>query len=421
MEKKTMGAWLLSQSRTLDAVNGAARLENIQYAGRAGRLFNLLRRTSNDTDSPTLSSAEVSNICQLNDIDRSVREAGLGVLARFGYVDTASNGAVSVLGATSTAVLEAAAKIFEGTNPANEELAVLDLSEQVADKPRERSDISQYVGDTYHLSRNEVTGLIDLCNDTALLDQSEDRGLTILFNNNTFRDQQYATKAYRLLAGLTAQEQRALTELKELMTRRGAILDSDATKILGLPLYRRAVGVGLFDRLEVSNSSEAVGYLTSPDNFQRFGRPFEADPIDDAKALLASLTYGMTRSAPGRGEIRYPSALLRHLVAGEEVGGRYGATAIGEDYRELEKRQVVKLTRRSQSRYVMHLLKPDVGELALGIIQGSPAATEALLMEGAPASGFSGPGETRRKIRRKHTLDDKQFVTSALDRMRSGS
>ena len=40
MEKTTQGAWLLAQSKSLDAVTGAgaARLENISYAGRIGRL-----------------------------------------------------------------------------------------------------------------------------------------------------------------------------------------------------------------------------------------------------------------------------------------------------------------------------------------------------------------------------------------------
>ena len=38
MDKKTKGAWLLAQSKNLDAETGegAARLENISYAGPAG-------------------------------------------------------------------------------------------------------------------------------------------------------------------------------------------------------------------------------------------------------------------------------------------------------------------------------------------------------------------------------------------------
>lgn len=420
MEQKTKGAWLLSQSKSLDAVNGAVRLDNIQYAGRAGRLFNLLRRNVNEASTPTLSAELVANIAQINGIDRSVREAGIAELRRGGYVDVAKNGAISVLGVTSAIVLEAAAAIFDGSNPSKQEEAVLELSERVADKPARREDIAEFVSDSYHLTPDTTQTLIEFCKETAIIDESEDRGLSLLFNNNTFRDGQYAMKAHRLLQGLSQSEGAALGELQELLAKRGAVLDMEAERILTKPLYKRVVGIGLFDRLEVSNSIEAVGYLTSPDNFQRFGRPFESDPIDDAKALLASLTYGMTRSSAGRGAISYPRALLNKLINGEEVGGNYGATAIGEDYRELEKRQVVQLVARSSGRFAMRLLKKDVGELALTIIKGELASQEAILMDGSPATSFKGPGETRRAVRQKHTLNDKQFLTDSLDRLRSG-
>ncbi len=109
--------------------------------------------------------------------------------------------------------------------------------------------------------------------------------------------------------------------------------------ILGAELYRWLISVGLFDRMEVSNSTEAVGYVASPNDFQKYGRPFEDDPIDDAKALLASLTYGQTRSIYTRGSITMPDALLRALIGGREIG-KNGVRAIGEGDRELEARQV---------------------------------------------------------------------------------
>ncbi|EOI6373447.1 hypothetical protein ACMU9T_003942, partial [Yersinia enterocolitica] len=66
------------------------------------------------------------------------------------------------------------------------------------------------------------------------------------------------------------------------------------------------------------------------------------------------------------------------------------------------------------------LLKKDVGELALTIIQGNPAAPEALLMDGDAVSSFKGPGETRKAIRDKHTINDTHFLVDALDKIRSG-
>ncbi|PLR23837.1 hypothetical protein SGCZBJ_14700 [Caulobacter zeae] len=197
--------------------------------------------------------------------------------------------------------------------------------------------------------------------------------------------------------------------------------DVDVEKILEPELYRRLVSVGLFDRMEVSNSTESVGYIASPNDFQKYGRPFEEDPIDDAKALIASLTYGQSRSTHTRGQITMPEALIRALVRGEELAARAGGVrAIGEDYRELEARQVVDVTKKSYGRYTMRLLKKDVGELALTIIRGGAAAQEAVLMDGSPARAFKGPHAARSEVRARNEITDKRFVYDALDRLRSG-
>ena len=82
-----------------------------------------------------------------------------------------------------------------------------------------------------------------------------------------------------------------------------------------------------------------------------------------------------------------PDALLRALIAGREIG-KNGVRAIGEDYRELEARQVVKVTARGGDRYTMKLLKKDVGELALTIVRGGAAAQEAILLDGSAATAF---------------------------------
>lgn len=421
IDNKTRGAWLLSQSKSIDAFQNAGRLENIQYAGRAGRLYNLLRRNIKDSTTSTLDAQNVTEICHANGIDRSVREAALFKLKQDGRIDETASGAISVIGATATGVLETTAAIFDSCNPTNEEQAVIHLSERVAQRPAERGEIEEYVSDTFKIAQLQTSSLIDICKDIAILDQAESSGRAILFNNNTFRDGQYAKKTYHLMQSLSAAEAENLQAFQEALKLRGAIIDTEAQRILGSVLFNRLVGVGLFDRLEVSNNTEAVGYLTSPDSFQKYGRPFEDDPIDDAKALLASLTYGMTRSSFSRGNIRMPIALLSNLIKGYEVGGENGVSAIGEDYRELEKRQVVQVIPKRNKRFKMKLLKKDVGELALTILSGNPAASEALLMDGSAARSFKGPGENRKAIRDKHTLNDSQYITTALDRLRSGA
>jgi hypothetical protein len=200
----------------------------------------------------------------------------------------------------------------------------------------------------------------------------------------------------------------------------GAVIESDVETILGEELFARLTSVGYFDRMEVNNPKESIGYVALPDAFQRYGRPFEEDPVDDAKALLASLTYGMTRSSASRGRIVLPRVLLGSLVSGNEIGGQWGATAIGQDYQELERRGVVSVSHAGGGRYRMRLLKADVGQLALAIIKGNKASEEALLLGTDPATGFKGPDETRKAVRGRNTAEDRAFVATALDRIRSG-
>lgn len=424
MDKLTKGAWLLAQSKSLDAVTGpsAARLENIAYAGRVGRLYNLLRRNLANDPNPTISAQRIKRICQLNGIDKASRDQGLAELERAGRIDIAANGAISVLGATTRGVLETAAGIFDNGEPTTEETAVLELSEAVATEPLARTTAVTLVSDLHNLPTQQVTSIVDLCKATAIIDEEGMKERRVLFNSNTFRDGRFATKAFSVLQNLEPDEQVALSEIQEQMKAEGTLYEEDARARLGPKLYRRLISVGLFDRMEISNSTEAVGYIASPNDFQKYGRPFEEDPIDDAKALLASLTYGRTRSHEYRGRITLPEDLLRALIDGREVGGRRGVRAIAEDYRELERRQVVQVTPRSAdgSRGTFHLLKKDVGELALSLVRGEGAAQEALLMDGRPATSFKGPHTARTEVRRKNTVGDRRFVAEAIDRLRTG-
>ena len=423
MERKTKGAWLLAQSKNLDsyAGAGAARLENVSYSGKIGRLYNLLRRHSDQASTFTISKQTVEMACQLNSIDKPARHMGLQVLKDAGRIDVAADGSVAVLGATTQAVLEATADIFDDQGPSADEQAIVDLSERVSGKPIRRAEAEEYISDSHKLKKADATSLVDLSKSMALIDEEGERNQGILFNSHTFRDGKYAQKAHRVFEQLKTHERARLTEVQEKLSHHGAMYDADVEKILGVDLYKRLVSVGLFDRMEVSNSTESVGYIASPNDFQKFGRPFEEDPIDDAKALIASLTYGQTRSHYTRGHITMPEALIGTLVRGDELAARVGGVrAIGEDYRELEARQVVEVIEKSSGRFTMRLLKKDVGDLALTIVRGGAASQEAVLMDGSPARTFKGPHAARNEVRAKNDIADKRFVHDALDRLRSG-
>lgn len=421
MNSNVKGAWLLAQSKNLDGYTGpgATRFENIAYSGKIGRLYNLLRRESDDANTFVIPSQTVEYACQLNGIDKSARQHGLEILKNSGRIDFTENGGVAVLGATTQAVLEVTSEIFEDQSPSKDEYATIDISEIVSKEPMKRKEAEEYISDTHKIKSSNVSSLVDLAKSTAMIDEEGQSGASILFNSNTFRDGRYAEKAHKLLSGLNATDRNLIIEVQEKLSAQGALQDTDAARILGPELYKRLISVGVFDRIEVSNSTESVGYLTSPNDFQKFGRPFEEDPIDDAKALIASLTYGQTRSDFYRGQITMPEKLIKKLVRGEEVG-KNGVRAIGEDYIELEARQVIELIKKGSGRYTMRLLKKGVGELALSIVRGGVAAQEVVLMDGSPARSFKGPHAVRNEVRAKNNLADRRFVLETLDSLRSG-
>jgi len=113
-----------------------------------------------------------------------------------------------------------------------------------------------------------------------------------------------------------------------------------ARQILGGALLDKLNAISLYDICVVNNDQENIAYVTRPAAFSKFGNPFLEDALDLAKAFVSSLTYGMTPSAYIRGQIRYPGALIRALIEGRWIGP---VKAIGEDYKVLELKGVVKV------------------------------------------------------------------------------
>ena len=150
----------------------------------------------------------------------------------------------------------------------------------------------------------------------------------------------------------------------------------------------------------VGNDAGQHHFVSSPAAFSKFTNSIADDALDLAKALVASLTYGMTKSAQGRGRIIALTALMNRLLQGHFVGP---ATAIGQDYRVLEFKRVIEVKQEPNGLFSMRLLKPDVGRLALAVLQEGgvvPGASPAL--PGASVSVFTGPEKNRMETRHKN-------------------
>jgi hypothetical protein len=112
--------------------------------------------------------------------------------------------------------------------------------------------------------------------------------------------------------------------------------------------------------------------------------------------------------------------LMQKLINGEWIGP---ATAIGQDYQMLEIRGVVQVKPSQQypNRFLMKLLKKDVGELALKVITSGDISTEVLLtLPSASIIGYTGPERNRAYERKLQAPQIQSNVGELLDVLRTG-
>ncbi|TON85061.1 hypothetical protein CGH50_24380, partial [Vibrio parahaemolyticus] len=184
--------------------------------------------------------------------------------------------------------------------------------------------------------------------------------------------------------------------------------------IVGDKLFEKIHSIGLFDFNVVCNNAEEVGFLTLPAAFSKYSNSMLEDAFDLAKAFVASLTYGITKSYYERGQISDIGALLRTLINGQAIGP---VNAIGQDYKVLEIKGVVKIyqgSKKGRTGHMMKLLKREVGELALLVLKSGDASQESLMsLPGATVTKYIGP-ETNREITRRQQVKQSPFATNDM-------
>jgi len=416
MDKRTKGAWLINHGKKLGDVSNPFDFEDIEIAGKCG-VF--LASLASDTESE-ISPEKVKAIARVSRVKKSEFDTVTNLLKRERLIETGADGTINVLGVTTSAVLEHTAEIFDSFAPNNLQQAALEISESVSDLPKQGSNLAEYVSDTFELSGSETADLLTQSEDIGFVDfeRFEDGG-KLYFNGNWFR-RDNINRTNKVLSTLKSQDTNRITEVDQMLVSQGCISLEDAERILGPELLGKLQAIGLYDVSEVSNTWEAKAFVTKPSAFSKYGNPFEEDALDLAKAFVSSLYYGMNYSSQGRGRITLLSVLLRKLINGFEVGP---ATAIGQDYKVLELHRVVELRRvPSTQMFYMKLLKKDIGELALQVLEVGDAAEKAIERADVytgDVTDFKGPERMRNQGRKRQTAQSKKEVSEILRTFRT--
>ncbi|WP_235039902.1 hypothetical protein [Vreelandella profundi] len=356
MDKKVQGAWLIHHTNKLQNVTNQGQYQNTFVAGKAGILLSAI----SETNQSTLSNEKLEVLASASNINIGFELPRLlEVLKEQELVDIAPSG-IGVLGITTSSALQHTSNIFESLVPKSIEISALELAEFASVKPVKSSELEKQLSDDYKLAKNEILQLFYDSESIGFVDaEAIGKNEKLLFNGNLFR-RDSAVKTKLVLDSLRPSEQVSLQELTLLLKQKACVSYVDAVKILGEPLFKKVNSIGFFDINIVSNNQEEVGYLTLPSAFSKYSSSMVDDAFDLAKAFVASLTYGMTKSTYVRGQISMIDRLLGALIEGREVGP---VSAIGQDYKILELKGVVSIRNGSKggrSGPLMRLLKKEV-------------------------------------------------------------
>lgn len=414
MDKKTEGAWLINHTKKLQEVNNTQDFEDIELAGKCGIFLSSLAASH---DESVLNNDRVSAIAKVSNIKKTEIDTIKNKLAEAHLIDLVANGGIAVLGLTTSTVLQHTTDIFQNSNPTSYQRAALDLSENISDLPKGGLILSEYISDTYELSKSETTDLLSQSEEIGFVDYEKlDDDSKFYFNGNLFR-RGSAGKTNAVLSSLSSEEMRKVNELDALLVAKGCIDLDRAKAILGDQLLSKLNSIGMYDFNDVSNPKETKTIVTKPSAFAKYGNPFEEDALDLAKAFVSSLYYGMNFSSDGRGKINFLKLLMQRLINGGEVGP---ATAIGQDYQLLEMKRVIQTRHVGGNMYKMKLLKKDIGELAMQVLQfGNTDEQTIASMYSGSVTNYVGPEQKRVSNRKKENAQSKKSVGELLRTFRN--
>jgi|HubBroStandDraft_6_1064221.scaffolds.fasta_scaffold133446_2 hypothetical protein len=410
---ETTGAWIVHHGHKLQAdQSGASEFSALDGAAKGG----LLLAGMAASDQSELSEAEVVAIAKSTHLNpKTELKFVLDALKKRQIIDIASNGSVSVLGVSSRQVLRETTRLFEELEPSVEETASIDVAENASAVPQKLGDEVARISDSYKMKKSDTADFLRRAQDIGFIDSEGDGDDRLLFNGNLFRRDGVA-KSKLILDSLKVDERTHVADIAGRLKRTGCLEVATIRSILGDGLFDKLRAAGFYDVNTVSNDQGNHSFVTAPAAFHKFVNPLVDDAFDMAKALVAALSYGITRSAPGRGRIMMPSVLIGKLVSGGEIGP---ATAIGEDYKVLEVKRVIKLRHAGGGRYFMRLLKKDIGQLALQVLtQGGPPTNVLGTPPTAAMSGYTGPERDRSSMRRKQSTPSKRHTNDVLQTLR---
>ncbi len=188
------------------------------------------------------------------------------MLKRRRVIDTSQGGDVSVLGLTTSVTVQHASDIFEEQEPTAEERATIVLADIASASPVMHRETAEVISDEFKLSKARTSELLERSEIIGFVDGEANGEERMYFNGNLFR-RDNVNKVIRVLASLSAADNRKIAELDSTLTKQGCVAVTIAERILDNALFDKLRAAGMYDVNHVMNSSGDTASLPGPLRF----------------------------------------------------------------------------------------------------------------------------------------------------------
>jgi hypothetical protein len=203
VKKESEGAWIIhhGQKIMMDA-NGAAEFPAIDQAAKATPLVVALAGTNASHLSMDRVKA-IGRAARLN--PKRELESFLDLLAARRLIARTATG-IQVIGLTNRAALQHAADMFADEEPEALEHAALEVADLTSQAPLPQTDLTEYVGDTYKMTKPDSADFLRRAEEIGFIDAEGEGKARLVFNGNLFR-RNSVEKSRRVLDSLSDQDQ----------------------------------------------------------------------------------------------------------------------------------------------------------------------------------------------------------------------
>jgi hypothetical protein len=158
MDKETKGAWVIHHGRKVSGdQRGASEYSAIDLAAKTASLLVRLA----ESKQADLNKSQVVAAARIGGLNpKTELQACLTQLQDRRVIDVAADGSVSVIGVTGRTALGHASDLFDENEPQPFELASIGLAELASVAPVGAKAASEYIGDTYKLTKSDTSDFL---------------------------------------------------------------------------------------------------------------------------------------------------------------------------------------------------------------------------------------------------------------------